>query len=470
MNSLLSRVRQTAPAEPWQSIPQPVPLLNVVAQPITPGSSSIRYVSTGITQEAEALLSQLPAPLYICAFAGFGRSGKSYTASLMRYHITGNKDYKFVSAPGNVPITHGIDMMVFENPNGPGHVVFLDCEGGANHNQTALPFVIGLAARLAARIYVFERGCFTTAGLDTVMQVINMGHATTTGKPTNITQSVVLVENMTINGEIPNEDLLNDLLNEVDGDETTNRVRSLIKQKFSLEFNKLPFDMGENQVIHAEICKEMSGILLENLIPFEVGGLDGDGPLVVQMVNELISQIRGGGNRFNMITATEALVSNMASEASNTVWVEFVAKVRKAGNHPVQVTGRKHLRTIMREVEGIATASQNELEGFIARLEPAEAAVIGRQIWERNYHNFQADLRAAYQRKADELAKYSQWTDRVNRWVREIVIQVMTAIRQFIRFARFSATLILMSNYYMWKNGINLVTSMASGAVQGVFA
>ena len=52
--------------------------------------------------------------------------------------------------------------------------MFLDCEGGQNHNQTALPFVIGLAARLAARMYVFERGCFTTAGLDTVMQVINM--------------------------------------------------------------------------------------------------------------------------------------------------------------------------------------------------------------------------------------------------------------------------------------------------------
>ena len=171
-----------------------------------------------------------------------------------------------------------------------------------------------------------------------------------------------------------------------------------------------------------------------------------------------------------MITATEALVSNMASEASNTVWIEFVEKVRKQGNHPVQITGRKHLRTIMREVEGCASAAQNDLEGFVSRLEPAEAAVIGTQIWERNYHNFQADIRAAYQRKCDELAKYSQWSDRVNRWVREIVIQFMTAVRQFIRFARFSATLILMSNWYMWKNGVQLVTSMASGALSGVMS
>ena len=40
------------------------------------------------------------------------------------------------------------------------------------------------------------------------------------------------VENMSINQEIPNEDLLNDLLSEEDGDETTNRVRKLIKQRY----------------------------------------------------------------------------------------------------------------------------------------------------------------------------------------------------------------------------------------------
>jgi hypothetical protein len=65
-------------------------------------------------------------------------------------------------------------MMAFENPKGEGTILLLDCEGGSNHNQTALPFVMGLAARLGSRMYVFERGCFTTGGLDTLMQVINM--------------------------------------------------------------------------------------------------------------------------------------------------------------------------------------------------------------------------------------------------------------------------------------------------------
>ena len=65
-------------------------------------------------------------------------------------------------------------MMVIKHPERPGHILFLDCEGGSNHNQTAMPFVMGLAARLASRMYVFERGCFTTSGLDTLMQVLNM--------------------------------------------------------------------------------------------------------------------------------------------------------------------------------------------------------------------------------------------------------------------------------------------------------
>jgi hypothetical protein len=94
INNLMNRVRKVPITDPWQEIPQPVPLVKVVAQPIVPGSSSVRYVATGITSEAEQILAQLPAPLYIVAFAGFGRSGKSYTASLLRYHITGNKDYK----------------------------------------------------------------------------------------------------------------------------------------------------------------------------------------------------------------------------------------------------------------------------------------------------------------------------------------------------------------------------------------
>jgi hypothetical protein len=132
-SSLLNRVRSRPPPIPWEEIAQPLPLISFTAQQQhpgsngNPGSGSVRYIATGISPEAEALLSQLPVPLYIVAFAGFGRSGKSFTATQVRSVLTGNSDHSFASAPGNVPCTHGIDMMVFKHPE-EGHVVFLDCE------------------------------------------------------------------------------------------------------------------------------------------------------------------------------------------------------------------------------------------------------------------------------------------------------------------------------------------------------
>ncbi|KAI8823395.1 uncharacterized protein EV422DRAFT_520900 [Fimicolochytrium jonesii] len=466
--NLISRGRKaTMPSVDWREIPQPVPLVKVVSQPSAPGSNSIKYVATGITPQAEQILSQLPVPLHIVAFTGFGRSGKSFTASKVRQHMTGNEDHKFTSAPGNVPCTHGIDMIVFENPRGPGTIVFLDCEGGANHNQSALPFVIGLAARLSTRMYAFERGCFTTGGLDTVMQVINMGHATSADE-VDITRQLVLVENMSINGDIPDRRLLDDLLCEEDGDEQTNRVRKLIRERFDVSFAKLPFTMPGNQHLFLESVATLADTLGDSLTPFVVGGVPVDGPVVVQLISELLAQIRDGGNRFNMVSATEALVANMASEAANSVWTDFIAKVRKQGNHPVQITGRKHLRTILREVEGAANLCLNELESFTSKLVPNEPAAIAKSTWDRNYRNFEMDIRAAHKRKADDLAKYTQWADRVNRIVSEIVAQVVEAIRQFIRFARFSTSLVLMSNYYFWRSSFNIATGIAQGVITGV--
>ncbi|KAI8825728.1 uncharacterized protein EV422DRAFT_513985 [Fimicolochytrium jonesii] len=466
-SNLMARTRKaTSPSVDWRLLPQPVPLVKVISQPIAPGSNSIKYVATGITPQAEQILTQLEMPIHVVAFTGFGRSGKSFTASKIRSHLTGNDDHKFISAPGNVPCTHGIDMLVFDNPRGPGTIVFLDCEGGANHNQTALPFVIGLAARLSTRMYAFERGCFTTGGLDTVMQVINMGHATS-GEEVDMTRELVLVENMTINGDIPDRILLDDLLSEIDGDEQTNRVRSLIRERFSVRFAKLPFNMAGNTAVYNEAIATLADSLAEDLQPSVIGGVPVDGSVIVQLINELLAQIRDGGNRYNMISATEALVANMAAEAANAVWTDFIARVRKQGNHPVQVNGRKHLRTILREVEGAANTCLNDLESFTTKLVPAQPAAIAKTTWDRNYRNFEMDIRAAHKRKADDLAKYTQWADKLNRIVSEVVAQVVEAIRQFIRFARFSTSLVLMGNYYFWSTSLNVVTGIAQGVIAG---
>ncbi|KAJ3209135.1 hypothetical protein HDU67_006380 [Dinochytrium kinnereticum] len=401
------------------------------------------------------------------AFVGLGRSGKSYTATRIRSKIVGNDHHRFLSQNGNVPCTHGIDMMVFRNPDGEGSFVFLDCEGSANHNQTAIPFVIGLAARLSSRMYVFERGCFTTGGLDTVMQVVNMGYATSTDD-VDITRSLVFVENMSFNGDHSDRRLLEDLLCENDGDETTNRIRRLIKSRFDVEFAKLPFNNEASaNFLFDESCGSIAEVLKEKKSPFVVGNVPVDGNTVIQLVNELVSQIRDGGSRFNMVSATEAMVANMASEAANSLWSEFVDKVKRSGNHPSQISGRKHLRAILRDIEGAASSAVTDLDTFISKLHPHEAALIAKSTWERNFKNFEEDLRAAHARKSEEIKKYSQWMDRVNGLVTEVIQQVIDMVRRVIRFIKFAISLMIMSNYYAWKHSVNFLTGVANGVIAG---
>jgi hypothetical protein len=92
---------------------------------------------------------------------------------------------------------------------------------------------------------------------------------------------------MTINQGIPDYRLLEDLLSESTGDEMTNRVRSLIREKFDVEFAKLPYNLGSNEAIHEESCIAISQNLVENLSPFVVGNVPADGTMVIQLINEV---------------------------------------------------------------------------------------------------------------------------------------------------------------------------------------
>ncbi|KAI8838377.1 hypothetical protein BC829DRAFT_447462 [Chytridium lagenaria] len=336
-NSLLGRNKRSPPKTPWHTIPQPVPLVTVKSVPIA-NTKSVRYVATSISPEASTILSQLPAPLYIIAFVGLGRTGKSYTATRIRRSMTGTKDHGFTSQPGNVPCTHGIDMM-----------------GSGNHNQSAIPFVMGLAARLSSRMYVFERGCFTTAGLDTVMQVVNMGQATST-QDVDMTRSLVFVENMSFNQDMS--------------------VRSLVKERFDVEFVKLPYNDGGEAVLFGEACDDAARILGARKTPFMVGGVPVDGTAVAQLVNEAVAV-------YNMVSATEAMVANMASEAANSVWSTLLDKLKRTQNLPSQITGRKPLRNILREIH----------------LHPAEPALVAKSTWERNLKGFVEDVKSAHARR-----------------------------------------------------------------------
>ncbi|KAJ3357142.1 hypothetical protein HDU83_008649 [Entophlyctis luteolus] len=471
-----------------------VPLIHVKSEP-TSSSNSNRYVPLGVTPEAAALLTSLPAPLSVVVFAGFGRSGKSKTASsIARILADWHKDKSglsapasdaFASRPGNTPCTHGIDMAVVRHPDASkGHILLLDCEGAANHNQTAIPFVMGLAARLASRIFVFERACFTTAGLESVMQIVNMGLATlssiqddSTDIPqaaNEMTRSLTLVENMSINSGMPSSDLLADLLSCAEGDEMSNNVKRLISKRFDVSFEKLPFVVGadkQQQQAFDDACQSIAGDLVDSLRIFTIGGINGvpaDGKAIVRLCNELVTQVRDGGTRFNMISATESLVTNMATEAANTVWAEFVARARAARNAPDQLTdarSAKHLRTVLRELEGFAHMAEVDLEAYTCRLQPREPVAIARLLWQRNYDAFVADVKRAHSGKVVDEERRGEWAVQMNRFVVDMVEQGVEALRQAIRLARFASILAMLSNYYFWKHGIHVVRNFAGGVI-----
>ncbi|KAJ3354839.1 hypothetical protein HDU83_004512 [Entophlyctis luteolus] len=478
---------------------QCAPLIQVKSEPTSSSNTSNRYVPLGVTPEAAALLTALPAPLSVVVFAGFGRSGKSKTASaiarvLAEWHLdnSGLSDPRrrgdpFASRPGNTPCTHGIDMAIVRHPDASkGHILLLDCEGAANHNQTAIPFVMGLAARLASRILVFERACFTTAGLESVMQIVNMGLATMSSvqddsdvseAANDMTRSLTLVENMSINAGMPSADLLADLLSCAEGDEMSNRVKRLISKRFDVTFEKLPFVVGADKLQQRafdDACRSIAGDLVDSLRIFTIGGVNGvpaDGKAIVRLCNELVTQVRDGGTRFNMVSATESLVTNMATEAANTVWAEFVARARAARNAPDQLTdarSAKHLRTVLRELEGFAHMAEVDLETYTCRLQPREPVAVAQLMWQRNYNAFVADVKRAHSGKVVDEEKRGEWAVQMNRFVVDTVEQAVEALRQAVRLARFASILAMLTNYYFWKHGIHVVRNFAGGVISEI--
>ncbi|KAI9341907.1 hypothetical protein BDR26DRAFT_859777 [Obelidium mucronatum] len=337
---------------------------------------------------------------------------------------------------------------------------------------------MGLAARLASRIFVFERGCFTTAGLESVMQIVNMGLATMPVVDDNepqpdMTRSLVLVENMSINTGFPCSHLLSDLLSSNDGDEMSNRVKRLIREQFNVSFEKLPFvspsasATPHDSIEFDEVCESIAGDLVDDLKKLEIGGIVANGTLLVQLCNELLAQIRDGGSRFNMVSATESLVTNMATEAANTVWADFLTRAHNSQNTPNQINGRKHLRTTLRELEGFQNMCLIDLESFTARLQPQEPASIARIIWDRKYEEFIESVRVAHGSSRLVVAerKSNGWTVRMNRFVVDMVEQFVEAMRQLVRLARFGSLLVMLTNYYFWKHGVNLIKNFAGGVI-----
>ncbi|KAJ3054632.1 hypothetical protein HK097_001240 [Rhizophlyctis rosea] len=77
---------------------------------------------------AAEFLNSLNPPIYITAFTGSGRSGKSFLASTFIKETGGLEKDPFISGTGTNGITHGIDVSFIPYPYGPGTILVLDCE------------------------------------------------------------------------------------------------------------------------------------------------------------------------------------------------------------------------------------------------------------------------------------------------------------------------------------------------------
>lgn len=154
---------------------------------------------------------------------------------------------------------------------------------------------------------MFERTCFTTNGLDTVMHMINMGCLEETP---HLPSLLVLVESMTMNSTLKNANLKHDLLSLDNGDKSINCVRSIVKETFHVEFVKIPV-MQHQQEEHDDSISELVELLNVNLTPFVIGNVPVNGASMVYLIQELVSQIRNGGSQFNMVSATEAMVYSL---------------------------------------------------------------------------------------------------------------------------------------------------------------
>lgn len=97
------------------------------------------------------------------------------------------------------------------------------------------------------------------------------------------------------------------LSHEKDGDVSINSVRQTIKERFMVDFVKVPV-MQHALLEHDLSIEQLICLVNVNLRPFLIGNMPVDGKSLLFLINELLSQIREGKNQFNMVSATEAMV------------------------------------------------------------------------------------------------------------------------------------------------------------------
>lgn len=104
----------------------------------------------------------------------------------------------------------------------------------------------------------------------------------------------------------------------------------MFHDRFDAEFVKIPFHVDGNVYAHldaqyADAIKQTAHNLADTCQPFTIGDIPAgimlyaykgvDGASVLRLASSLVTQIQTGGSRYNLVSATEALVTSMARYA-----------------------------------------------------------------------------------------------------------------------------------------------------------
>lgn len=398
----------------WKQIKQPVALIK----------------DFKLSLDAELILSQIKTPLKIFAFFGSSRSGKSLVASYLLEKLGSN--FKFNSSCGVSNCTIGIDMIVIPSTG----LVFLDCQG----TESQSTIIYALVARLASTLIVFERGCFTTLGLESVLQLINLGSIPSTLNH-SISRHLILVENMSINADIDNISLKAELLSEKDSETSINAIKRLVKQRFDVEFYNIPF-FQTNLTDHQSLDKILYTITRAS--PRIINNIQASSQTLIQSTREILAHLKENGNLYKTIPSSQSLVEKMAIEYSRVIWDDFIIKIRKRNLHSSQITGRKHLKTILREIDSISNTCISLIDDYNKKLAPSTS--VAHDKFNENLQIFKSDVEFVYKEKTSDLVEYEKFSLGLNGLVTGVVKQVKGSVGMVVRFARFSGNVLWYTN------------------------
>ena len=134
-----------------------------------------------------------------------------------------------------------------------------------------------------------------------------------------------------------------------------------------------------------------------------------------------------------------------------------------------QVSIKSTLNAVLAQAEGCAICPEGELNDFIQNLVPAEPAKIAATIWSENYTQFEAELCDAYNVKLAKADAYSQNLTRIRATIESMIQKIVVAIQHMIRIMSFGTRVVLMSNFYVWKQSALAVSGLAGKFIPALY-